>query len=144
MAGKKRVICWDSCLFLDWLKNDHTRSTEEVNGLREHIDLCQKNEAVMATSVIATTEIFEGKLSATQKDLLDGLFKRRNFRRVQVNRAVAKTAHDIRQHFSLNVDDGLPTVSTPDALHLATAVYMDGWMWRVLHVRWERRVPENR
>ena len=126
MPGKKRIICWDSCLFLDWLKADHTRSPEEVKGLREHVNLCQKNEAVMATSVITLTEVFEGKLNEKQKDLFNGLLKRPNFRRVQVTSRVAKTAHDIRQHFSLNVQDGLPTVSTPDALHLATAVFLDG------------------
>lgn len=80
----------------------------------------------MAASVIARTEILEGSLTQSQKEKLDGLFKRRNFRLIQVNRSVAAYAHDIREHFRPKARDDLPTVSTPDALHLATAIYMNG------------------
>ena len=94
--------------------------------MREHIELCQNGSVVIAASVIARAEILESSLTQSQKEKLDGLFKRRTFRLIQVNRAVAAYAHDIREHFRPKARDELPTVSTPDALHLATAIYMGG------------------
>lgn len=126
MNGKKpKVIYWDSCVFLAWLQGDK-KPADEVGGMRVHRELFYKKKAYLATSVITISEVLQGRLDNEGRKKFQDLFKRTNFRRVQVNQSVAEIAHNIRDYYYQNRRGNLPTVATPDAIQLASAIYLDG------------------
>ena len=120
MAGTEPTYYWDSCLFLAWLK-DEERKSGEMDGVREVIERSKRREARIVTSVITFVEVLSGKIPAGMDTLFAGLMKRVN--RLGVDSKVATVAHDIRNHYSTRPKefDG-KTLSTPDAIHLATAI----------------------
>jgi predicted nucleic acid-binding protein len=125
MAGSRdRTIYWDTNIFLAWLKGE-ANTPEEIAGMREHRDLVVRREARLATSIITVTEILQSTLKVAARDKLLALTGHRNFRYVEVNPGVAWLAHEIRDYY-YRLDDGLPTVSAPDAFHLASAIVTPG------------------
>lgn len=126
MSGKKpRIIYWDTCVFLAWLQGDK-KPADEIGGMRAHRELFYKRKAYLATSVVTISEVLQSSLDNEGRRKFQDLFSRPNFRKVQVNQGVAQIAHNIRDYYYRNRTNGLPTVSTPDALQLASAVYLEG------------------
>lgn len=73
------------------------------------------------TSVLTTTEVLQSKLPAGMETLFLGIMKRINSK--GVDSKIARLAHDLRDWYAQRSDqyEG-KTLSTPDALHLATAI----------------------
>lgn len=120
MAGAEPVYYWDTCLFVAWIK-DEERPTGEMDGVREVIDRHKKRQAKIITSVLTTVEVLQCKLPAGLETLFNGLIRRTT--RVGMDSKVAAMAHDIRNHYVVRASEfGGKTLSTPDAIHLATAI----------------------
>jgi predicted nucleic acid-binding protein len=115
MAGADPVYYWDTCLFLAWIK-DEERRTGEMDGVREIIERSRHRECKIVTSVLTQVEVLQGRMPAGIPNLFVNLMKR--VTRLGVDSKVASLAHDIREA----VQVGGRTLSTPDAIHLATAV----------------------
>ena len=107
------------------MKGGENRPEEQVLGMKEHRELFARGDAYLATSVVTLTEVLDSQQSAESRETFQKLFQRKNFLLQQVNRRIAIIAHDIRDYYQ-NTNDGLPTVTTPDALQLATAIYLEG------------------
>jgi len=120
MAGAEPVYYWDTCLFLAWIK-DEQRKSGEMDGVRELIARQKRREVKIVTSVLTSVEVLSGKIPAGMDTLFNGLMKR--IHRLGMDTKVAAVAHDLRNYYSTrpNEFDG-KTLSTPDAIHLATAV----------------------
>jgi len=116
MPGNTPVYYWDTCLFLAWLK-DEERKAGEMDGVREVIDRSKRREVKIITSVLTSVEVLASKIPAGMDTLFNGLLKRIN--RVGMDIRVASLAHDLRNHYAVI---GGKTLSTPDAIHLATAI----------------------
>lgn len=116
MPGNTPVYYWDACLFLAWLK-DEERKAGEMDGVREVIDRSKRRELRVMTSVLTSVEVLSAKIPAGMDTFFKGMMKRVN--QVSVDIRVASLAHDIRDHY---IKSGSKTVSTPDAIHLATAI----------------------
>jgi hypothetical protein len=71
------------------------------------------------------TEVLQSSLSADAKEKLSAIEGRRNFRYIDASMGVARLAHEIRDYY-YRLDDDLPTVSIPDAFHLASAIATPG------------------
>jgi predicted nucleic acid-binding protein len=70
---------------------------------------------------LTTVEVLQSRLPAGIPKLLEGLIKR--IIRVGMDTKVASLAHDIRDHYMARKDEfSGKTLSTPDAIHLATAI----------------------
>ncbi|HWL06340.1 MAG TPA: PIN domain-containing protein [Xanthobacteraceae bacterium] len=120
MAGTDPIYYWDTCLFLAWIK-DEERPSGEMDGAREVIDRLKRREVKMVTSVLTSVEALQSKLPVGMDTLFTGLMKR--VTRIGIDSKIATLAHDIRDHYMKRADefDG-KTLSTPDAIHLATAI----------------------
>lgn len=120
MAGADPVYYWDTCLFLAWLK-DEERPSGEMDGIREVIERSKRREVKIVTSVLTAVEVLQSSLPVGIPKLLEGLTKR--IIRAGMDSKVASLAHDIRDHYMVRKEEfGGKTLSTPDAIHLATAI----------------------
>lgn len=120
MRGNKTIYYWDTCLFLAWIK-DEERKTGEMDGVREVIERARRRDVIILTSVLTTTEVLQSTLPAGLETLFSGLMRRVEQKSIDVK--IARLAHDIRDSYTRRADqfEG-KTLSTPDALHLATAI----------------------
>ena len=120
MAGGSPVFYWDTCLFLAWLK-DEPRAQSEMDGVREVIERHKRREVKIITSTITRIEILNSKFPVGVDSLFSDLLKR--ITRLSVDTKIAAVAHDIRDYYSSRTaDNNCKTLSTPDAIHLATAI----------------------
>jgi predicted nucleic acid-binding protein len=121
MPGINPLYYWDTCLFLAWIQ-DEQRPSGEMDGVREVIDRCKRREATILTSVLTSTEVLESKLPAGMDRLFNGLMKR--IQHKGLDSKIAILAHDLRDYYAKNTAefDG-KTLSVPDAIHLATAIF---------------------
>lgn len=117
MPGSEPLYYWDTCLFLAWLK-DEERSRGEMDGVRETIARQRRREVKITTSVVTSVEVLSAKIPVGMDRLFADLLKR--ISRVGVDSRVATVAHDLRNHYA---QKGGKTVSTTDAIHLATAIH---------------------
>jgi len=120
MPGDRPIFYWDTCLFIAWIK-DEQRPSGEMDGVREVIAQARKRDAIIMTSVLTNVEVLASNLPVGLEGLFSGLMKRIEQKSIDIK--IAKLAHDIRDYYtrkSLEFDG--KTLSTPDALHLATAI----------------------
>jgi len=123
MSGTKPIYYWDTCLFLAWLKNETSRKAGEMDSIIATLDLFNKRQISLITSVITITEISSAKIPAGTESLLEDVMQRPNFTRLSVDIRVAKLARDIRNWYLARPEQYKDcTVSVPDSLHLATAI----------------------
>jgi len=122
MKAGKPVIYWDTSVFLAWIK-DENRPNKEMDGVNDVANKIHKDLAILLTSAITTAEILESTLNELAKQRLSDLFKRKNFQYVAADVRVMELIGKIRDYYLQRKDDDqLPTLSTPDAIHLATAI----------------------
>lgn len=120
MAGVEPIYYWDTCLFLAWIK-DEERPSGEMDGVREIVERAKRREVKIITSVLTIVEVLNGKIPVGMESLISGLMRRTN--RLGMDIKVAQVAHDLRDYYSNKRDEfGGKILSTPDAIHLATAI----------------------
>lgn len=110
----KRKYYWDTNVFLAWLKAERGR-VELIDGIVSEV---RSGKAIIITSVLTNTELFEGNLSDELKAKFKLLFGGRDVTQVMVDHNVSDLARQIREHYGKRKRK----LSTPDATHLATAV----------------------
>jgi predicted nucleic acid-binding protein len=122
---KTPLYYWDSCVFLAWLKDENRDHIEKVNLLNV-VQQIQKNEARLITSVLTKAEILRSTLTENAKEKLDKILKRRNCGVLATDDRIWNLVHDLRDYYQqLKIQDNLPTLTTPDAVHLATAIHYE-------------------
>jgi predicted nucleic acid-binding protein len=105
---------------LAWLK-DEERPSGEMDGVREIIERSKRREVKIVTSVLTKVEVFDGKIPVGVESLFSGLLKR--IHPLSMDIKIAQVAHDLRNYYSVNrAQFGRKILSTPDAIHLATAI----------------------
>jgi predicted nucleic acid-binding protein len=115
-----KVFYWDTCLFLAWI-NDEPRKAGEVAGAREVIARFKRREVKILTSVLTQVEVLQAKLPVGLDTLFSDMMKR--ITRLSVDTKVASLAHDLRNHYVAKAAENQGKIlSTPDAIHLATAI----------------------
>jgi predicted nucleic acid-binding protein len=120
VAGDNPLHYWDTCLFLAWI-NDEQRKSGEMDGVREVIERHKRREVRLMTSVLTFVEALESKLPVGMKNLFEGLLKR--VERIGIDSKCASLAHDLRNYYTIQAHENAgKMLSTPDAIHLATAI----------------------
>jgi predicted nucleic acid-binding protein len=107
---------------LAWLRNE-TRAKGEMAGVRSYVRKLQGREIKLITSAITYTEVVATKLPVGVDEQFFELMRRSSVSVVSADIRVAKMARDLRDHYSSQSEKyNNKTLSTPDALHLATAI----------------------
>jgi predicted nucleic acid-binding protein len=120
VAGDNPLYYWDTCLFLAWI-NDEQRKSGEMDGVREVIERHKRREVRLMTSVLTFVEALESKLPVGMENLFTGLLKR--VERIGMDSKCASLAHDLRNYYATKAHESAgKMLSTPDAIHLATAI----------------------
>jgi predicted nucleic acid-binding protein len=127
VAGTKPIIYLDACIFISILTGEQRpgNETAEVAGLGI---LIERREITPVTSTMTRVEVLECKLDDQQKEVMKRLIRPP---KIQVKDAIAPImdmAHELRDYYQSEKDSGrskLPTIETPDAIHLATAIFYE-------------------
>jgi predicted nucleic acid-binding protein len=120
MSGVSPLYYWDTCLFLAWLQ-DENRKSGEMDGVREIIERSKRREVRLMTSTLTSVEVLSSKIPTGFDTLFASLLKR--ISRVAVDIKVASMAHDLRNYYASRPQEfSNKTLSTPDAIHLASAI----------------------
>ncbi|SRR6266446_721439 len=141
MRSGKPVLYWDTSVLLAWIKNE-SRPNKEMDGVSDVAQSIHKNHYILLTSVITDTEILESTLSDDAKAKFRDLFKRKNCQMAAADQRITRLSSEIRDYYHQKKKiDGLPSLSTPDAIHLATAIH---YSVREFHTFDERDDPKKR
>jgi predicted nucleic acid-binding protein len=103
-------------------KNDESA---EVAGLAIAIE---RKELVAVTSTITKVEVLSCKLNDRQKEILKRLLRPPKIQVKEASDPITELAAEIRDYYlelKQNGASNLPTVETPDAIHLSTAIYYE-------------------
>lgn len=117
MRVAKKLIYWDTCIFLAWLKNEPNKLSV-VEGMEETAKAVDNKRVHLVTSVVTITEVLEGRLTAEQSKLFQKFFYRKNVHRINLDIRIATLSHEIRNYY----DQQSILLGTPDCQHLATAI----------------------
>jgi predicted nucleic acid-binding protein len=118
-TGKKSVFYWDTCIFLAWLK-DEKRPAGEMEGIKKVADMVLKDQAILVTATLTRAEILEGRIPKGALKKYDALMRRSNVVPQSLDVPIAVLTSSIRDHYRTTDFELL----TPDAIHLATAIYL--------------------
>lgn len=116
MPGKD-LLYWDSCVLIAFLQ-DEKRDKNEMAGIDEMVRAIDKGSAILMTSVLSRIEVLECKLTESQKAKFGQMLNKRSIQSIAVTMRVVERASEIRNYYAKTGQ----TVSTPDAIHLATAM----------------------
>ena len=117
------LIYWDTCVFLTWILGGDNKGPNAVAGIDELVEGVHAYRYRLITSTLTDTEILRSRLAPEQIDKYDAIFDRSNVERVNLDERIAKLASEIRDYYW----NATPkrNLKTPDAIHLATAIYLD-------------------
>jgi predicted nucleic acid-binding protein len=113
MVNNKIVYYWDTSIFIAWLRNED-RPNREMDGVYSIAEKIQKNQAILITSQMLTVELLPSTLTSEAVTLIERFFKRKNAQKKPMDGRIPQIAQGLRSRYKL---------SSPDSIHLATAVY---------------------
>jgi predicted nucleic acid-binding protein len=117
-TGKRRAFYWDANVFIAWLKAETCWPPAVIAGMNDVAREVTENRAILFTSALTSTEIFQGTLTTAQKAKLSELLQRSNVNQVAADTRITDRASVIREYYNTRGDK----IKTPDAIHLATAI----------------------
>lgn len=117
MLTGKKIIAWDSCIFLAWLQ-DEKREFGVMEGIEEVVRKIHGGEVVLVTSQVTNIEVLESRLSSEAQKKWKEIFNRRNCQMIDLNPRVSEKAAFIRDYY----DQRGIKLSVPDSVQLATAI----------------------
>jgi predicted nucleic acid-binding protein len=104
--------------------------TAQVAGLATMID---SKQIITVTSTITRVEVLECNLTEQQATVMKRLLRPPKIQIKDSTVPVMDLAHEIRDYYQVlrkKKSTNLPTIETPDAIHLATAIiYECGWFF---------------
>lgn len=113
----KKIIDWDTCIFLAWLQEEK-HEVGVMEGIEEVVRKIHNNEVTLITSQITNIEVLESRLDSDARRKWKDVFNRRNCVMVDVNPRISEKSHFIRDYY----DQKGIKLSTQDCIQLATAI----------------------
>jgi predicted nucleic acid-binding protein len=122
MPGSTPLYCWDTSVFLVWLKKEQSnRKPGEWDAVLSCMERLKRREIRVFTSVLTVAEIMMSQLPAGAEALFELFLQRPNCTKIGIDMRVAKLASSLRDYYYRERDDKL-TLSVPDSLQVATAI----------------------
>lgn len=127
MAGNKSIIYVDTCVFIAMLTGEQRKGDESLHVAGFAGEL-ERRDVIAVTSGLTRTEILECTLTEQQAHIMERLIKPPKVQVKDISSPILDLAREIRNYYQEEKRSGrsnLPTIETPDAIHLATAIYYD-------------------
>jgi predicted nucleic acid-binding protein len=119
MKSGKRIIYWDATCWLAWLYDERAIwPADVITGLEDVVYEIEANNTILLRSAIMRSEVIVTRLTVDQEALYRKLLRRPNFQEKDADPRVMDRAGEIREYHRLKGQ----SISTPDAIHLATAI----------------------
>ncbi|BBM89209.1 hypothetical protein COTS27_00904 [Spirochaetota bacterium] len=119
----KRIVYFDACIFIAWLKNERRNDPDDLKAVQQIIDKVKKRELTVITSTITQVEVAACKVGKPILSKFDDLLKRKNLQRISVDIKTANMARELRDAYNSASFKSKSNTFTPlDAIHLATAI----------------------
>lgn len=127
MSGDKIRVYWDACIFLAWLKNESRNDPADMLGVEDQVNQFDAGQIIVVTSVLTKPEVLACSITPEAVKRFELLQQQRveNFYMAEVNFRIADLAHDIRNYYKNIAPIYGPVLTTPDAIHLATAIKLN-------------------
>ena len=110
---KQDLICWDSSVFISWIKGDN-EDTSRIQRIRSVVQSLNNGSFKLVMSTLIYPEVLETTMpEGAAEKFREFLRNRKLLSIVAVDVRVAEKAQAIRNQ---------KTLSTPDAVHVATAL----------------------
>ena len=126
---KRRVVYWDSCVFLAWIKEETLWGQDVMDGMAQVVEQSAKNQAIIITSVLTKTEVLESQLTEEQRKKFNAVFGHRNVVLLDLDQRISDEAARIRGYYK---KPHSRTMSVPDSIHLATALHYNAHEFHTL------------
>lgn len=125
-TGSKLSFYWDSNVFLSYLNGQSDR-TEAIRSLWTEVSSANGNHIFTSTFTIAEVAFVEAEklqksTSAKIEKRIDDMWKDPAIKLVEAPEIVMRMARSIMRKA---VDQGRRTLKPPDAIHLATAIWLN-------------------
>lgn len=117
MAGKVPDYI-DSAIYIAWIKG-------EDRGEGDIIHAIANKNIVAVSSVLARTEVLECRIPPEKRAIVEDVLSPPRLQLKAVSLRIADLAREIRDYYTearIKHKD-LPLIGTPDAIHVATAIY---------------------
>jgi hypothetical protein len=127
MTGKQ-ITYWDSSAFLALIKDEKDHGPGEMPALKNIASEFDSGIILLATSTITVLEVLSANLPTEQKDAFQGMLDRSNFFLIEASESIMRSAAEIRRYYYGKILDGngkILFVSSPDAIHIASAVAVE-------------------
>ncbi|MDA8014942.1 MAG: PIN domain-containing protein [Gammaproteobacteria bacterium] len=132
----KKLICWDSSVFIDWLRDEESTNPERLPLIQSVIEKAENGECQLLASALVLVEVLEKATPGGGMGKFENLLgSSRIVRAIPANVFVAQKARKIRNHFYPD-----KKISVPDAVHIATAIVSKA---DVLHTSDDRLLSLN-
>lgn len=118
MSGEEPTIYWDACVLLAWL-NEEDRPAGEMEGVHGWAKEVYAGDAQLLTSTLVRTEVLDPVSDEDAREAFEGFLDRPNVTEIDVHPPISREAQRIRAYYG---SESRPTVCTPDAIHLASAI----------------------
>ena len=115
----KIKYCWDTSVFVGWLKREETAPLADIDAILGDI---HANKAVLIVSVVTYTEILRVKHTPKQLRTFDDFLKRSNVLRADNTFPIAQKAEQIRSRAMEGPKSQQRVIKTVDATILATGI----------------------
>lgn len=126
MAIGRLKFYWDTAPLIAWLTDEKRADPSEMSGLAEVLEMVDRGQAVLMTSVLWRSEILDLDLTPSQKKKLDAAFDGMSVLELQIDSRIMDLAGEIRAFQKRSKKkDAIKFVSVPDAIHLASAIHYE-------------------
>ena len=111
---KEDVICWDSSVFISWIRGGE--GADRKQAIETVVEQIERRAYKLAISTLLYVEVLESTMPLCAIEKFKAFMQNRErIEIVAVDIRVAEKAQAIRNNSSR-------TISTPDAVHIATAI----------------------
>jgi len=114
------IVCWDSCIFLAWFKQEKDKPLEEIEVILKQVS---DGKIALLVSAISCAEVLNDTVGSRAGEQFQSFVKRNNVIAANVDFRIAKIAATIREKTiaACKVGEIEKSVRAPDALIVATA-----------------------
>lgn len=122
MTSGKLIYSWDSSIFIAWLKGE-SRDAGDMEGLTNVVRQIDSGKVSLIVSTLIRVEVLTFNLPDNKAQTFFDFLKRSNVAEAAMDFHISNLAYEIRNFYKKQGGEKARTVSTPDAIHLATAIH---------------------